>query len=332
MSSQPGKRFSLLAALWVTILAVACAADRPADQTIAERPPAEIRANLDKAVVNPGDIVTFTLSADYRDDISLELPEIADKFSDFRIVNSGVSDTVRKDDRLTKERWYKLQADMAGSYVIEPIEINYTQSDGENASIQTPRLFLEVESLLAKEGEAADIRDIKPPLPAAPWYRMFLIVLAALVQVAASLLGLRKLVGRLKRGIREHRIAARPAHEEAFEALERLLAKRLIERGQAREFCFELSEIFRRYMQARFGFPAVDLTTDEILPRIEGDGIINDDLKPLVREFLTETDLVKFAKHRPSRETLREYLEQTRAFINKTSPVATSADAGGDAS
>ncbi|GAB4346242.1 MAG: hypothetical protein Kow0099_27290 [Candidatus Abyssubacteria bacterium] len=331
MATTPTKLLALLAILSVTLLAVACAADNTAGLPEPERQPAEIRAHIDKGVVTPGDIITFTLTADYRNDVSLELPEIADILSDFRIVNSGVSGPIPQNDRLVAERWYKLQADMAGSYVIESIEVTYTQPDGSKHSIQTPRLFLEVKSLLAKEGQAADIRDIKPPLSVGPSYRAAAVTLAVIALALAVLLGLRRLLGRFKKQIREHRIAARPAHEEALEALERLLAKRLIERGRAREFCFELSEIFRRYLQARFGIPAVDLTTEEILPIIEKNGIVEDDLKTIVREFLTETDLVKFAKHRASQEQLRRHLEQTRVFIDRTTPVGAQAGTGGDA-
>ncbi|UCD58962.1 MAG: hypothetical protein JSV16_07605, partial [Candidatus Hydrogenedentota bacterium] len=111
---------------------------------------------------------------------------------------------------------------------------------------------------------------------------------------------------------------SRPAHEEALESLERLLGKRLIERGREREFCFEISEIFRRYMQARFGIPALDLTTDEILPRVEKNGIVEENLRLVVREFLTGTDLVKFAKYRPTQEEIEEIIDHTRLFIDKT--------------
>ena len=251
----------------------------------------------------------------------MELPEIADAVSDFRIVNSGVSQPVRRGERLSVERWYKLQADISGSYAIEPVEVAYRLPNGEQRVAKTPKIFVEVESLLEKEFEAKDIRDIKPPVPVSPAYRVFLLLSGLLAGAIALLLIGRKLFERLKRRREAKLTASRPAHEEALEALEELMRKNLLEKGLAREFCFAISEIFRRYMQARFRIPAIDLTTEEILPRVEGDGIVEEGLKPLVREFLINTDLVKFAQHRPTRDELEKIVEHTRAFIERTRPV-----------
>ncbi len=314
------------------LLLSACGGDKePPTALRPEQGSVELTATVDRAVVNPGDVITFTLKADYRPDISLELPEIADKFSDFRIVNSGISQPVRKGDRVVAERWYKLQADVAGSYVIEPIEVAYNLQHGKQRTAKTPKIFLEVESLLAKRGEAHDIRDIKPPVSVPPSYGVFLLVLAILAGTIALLLLSRKLFNRLRSRAQAKRFAPKPAHEEALEALERLLKKRLIEKGHTRLFCFEISEIFRRYMQARFGIPALDLTTDEILPRVEGNGIIGERLKPIVREFLSDTDFVKFAKYQPTRNEIKRIIENTKTFINtsKVAPAAEAASAAG---
>ena len=152
---------------------------------------------------------------------------------------------------------------------------------------------------------------------------MFFLILGILAGAIALLIIGRKLFERLKRKKEAEVTVSRTAHEEALEALEALMRKNLLEGGLAREFCFEISEILRRYMQARFLIPAIDLTTDEILPRVEDDGIIEEGLKPLVRELLTNTDMVKFAKHRPTRDELNKIIEDTRAFIERTRPVST---------
>ena len=144
-------------------------------------------------------------------------------------------------------------------------------------------------------------------------------ILATLIIAAALIFFGKKLFDRWLRRSRERRLAPRPAHEEAFEALDRLLAKKLIEKGRAREFCFEISEILRRYMHARLDVPAVDMTTEEIIPFIEDDGLVEDSLKPLVREFLTGTDLVKFARHSPAGSEIDKMVEDVRKFINETS-------------
>jgi hypothetical protein len=281
-------------------------------------PPAELRAKIDKPVAYPGDVITFTLEAEHQPEIKIELPEISDRFSEFRLITDGRALPKAKGGSILAERWYKLQADTAGSYIIDPIEVAYTMPDGTQATLRTPRIFLEVVSLLEEEGAVNDIRDIKPPVDISNFYRIVLLILAALLgAVLLTFIGGRAFA-RWRRRAREQKLSPRPPHEEALEALRRLLAKGLIEKGRPKEFCFEISEILRRYMHGRFDFPAIDLTTEEILPRIEDNGIVKDSLKPLVREFLTQTDLVKFAKHLPTRDELDKIIEDTRTFINET--------------
>jgi hypothetical protein len=299
--------------------AIACSGGRDAPESLeADTAPARLRAGIDKAVAYPGDIITFTLKAEYTSGVTLELPEIADKFSEFRIVDSGESAPGKKDDANIAERWYKLQADTAGSYVIDPLEVAYTLPDGASDTLHTPKIFLEIVTLLSEEAGLNDIRDIKPPVEILHPYRLALMIMAVALAAILTVLIARRAFGRWRRRAAERKLAARSPHEEALKALERLLGKKLIEKGQSKQFCFEISEIFRRYIHGRFDIPAVDLTTEEILPRFDEDGVLAKSHGPLVREFLTGTDMVKFAKHLPSGEEIDKIVRDTRAFINET--------------
>jgi len=326
----------VLPAIFIALLIVSAACNDDKEQSVAVRPEraaVELSVQIDRAVAYPGDIITLTLRADYRTDVSLGLPDISPTLSEFRIVSSDSSAPVEKGDRFIAERWYKLQTDIAGSYIIDPIEVTYVSPTGEPETAKTPKLFIEVESLLGKEGESEDIRDIKPPVSIAS-YRIFILILATLACAILLILLARHFFNRWRARARARKLAPRPAHEEALEALENLLRKQLIEKGREREFCFEISEIFRRYMQARFSFPAIDLTTEEIIPRVESNGIVEETLRPVVKEFLINTDMVKFAKHQPPREEMDAIIEHTRTFINMTTVVAEPAagdTAGGEA-
>jgi hypothetical protein len=314
-------------ALLVVLLLATAGCSQGPDASVSPKgtsPPAELRAIIDKAVAYPGDVITFTLETESLPDVTVELPEISSRFSEFRLIGDGSSAPEEKGGRVLAKRWYKLQADTAGSYIIDPIEAAYSMPDGTREVLKTPKIFLEIVSLLAEEGEINDIRDIKPPMDISNRYQVTLIIVAVLLAVVLTILIGRWAFKRWRRRALEQSLASRPPHEVALEALQQLLAKKLIESGRQREFCFEVSEIFRRYMQARFGFPAIDLTTEEILPCVEDNGIVKDTLKPLVREFLTSTDLVKFARYLPTRDELDRIIEDTRTFIHETTlePVA----------
>jgi hypothetical protein len=321
----------LLLICGLLLVFAACSAGKESSSfSKAKEVPVKLSATVDKAVASPGDIITLTIKAVHRSDILLELPEIADKLSDFRIVNSSFSQPVRDDDYMIVERLYKLQADISGSYIIEPIRVAYSLPGGEEITTKTPKIFIEIESMLAKEGEVKDIRDIKPPLALPFPYRMIFLILAVIGGVILAILVIHKLIDRRRSRKRAQEVRLRPAHEEALEALDMLLNKRLVEKGRMKKFCFEISLIFRRYLQARFGFPAIDLTAEEIIPRVEDDGIIEEDLRQLVREFLADTDMVKFAKYQPTPNEMEKVLRHTRTFIDRTKlePTILSGSAG----
>jgi hypothetical protein len=326
---RPNIRFPL--ALLAVVLLCGCAADE-GDLSTRQAPHAvEIVAAVDKASANPGDIITFTLSADHSKEVRVDLPEVADRFSDFRIVNSGLSEPFRRDGRLAMERWYKLQADVAGSYVIEPVEVAYQLEDGVRKTARTPKIFIEIKSLLEPEGGAQDIRDIKPPLSVSPSLKNLLPIAVAAAAAASLILFCRWLYGKYLRRKAEAGTAGKSAHEEAIEALEKLLLERLMEKGRVQEFCFKLSLIFRRYLEARFHFPAVDFTREEILRRVnERDGLFDGELKQILADFLADTDLVKFAKHRPPSSDIENLVEATITFIGKTAPAACAETARSD--
>ena len=82
------------------------------------------------------------------DNVTLDIPEIGEQLSDFRIASSGFSQPEQLGDRIISERWYKLQADAPGSYIIEPVKVSYQLPDGAEEKLATPRLFIEIESQL----------------------------------------------------------------------------------------------------------------------------------------------------------------------------------------
>ena len=77
----------------------------------------------------------------------------------------------------------------------------------------------------------------------------------------------------------------------------------MLERGIVREYYFRLSEIFRRYIERRFHIPAVERTTEEIMPDIVNLQECGSALKAEMREILRYADLVKFARFCPDRNT-----------------------------
>jgi hypothetical protein len=92
----------------------------------------------------------------------------------------------------------------------------------------------------------------------------------------------------------------------------------LIDKGIYQEHYFKFSEIFRRYLERRFHFPAVERTTEEILPAISGLTGFEESVRSGARSLLFQADLVKFARHIPSNQEVEQEYQQAVSFINET--------------
>jgi len=78
-----------------------------------------------------------------------------------------------------------------------------------------------------------------------------------------------------------------------------------------------MSEILRTYIGRRWGFSALDLTTEEIRQNLvtrSGSGAAAD----MVCPWLENSDFVKYARYDASPEEARQALYEARLFIERT--------------
>jgi hypothetical protein len=110
---------------------------------------------------------------------------------------------------------------------------------------------------------------------------------------------------------RNHHRALRP-HELALQSLAE--ARRLMDPDHAREYCFEASQIIRRYIEAQFRVRAPRLTTEEFLrDLVEERATMLAEQRELLGDFLRHCDLAKFAGWcyaTPDLETMHTSAEQ----------------------
>ena len=126
----------------------------------------------------------------------------------------------------------------------------------------------------------------------------------------------------------------RPAHIIAYEKLDRLVAEDLPGQGETKTFYFRLSEIVRDYLGRRYDFDGLEMTTNEVLRALDAqaDAGPKGEAFDAVRDFLDETDLVKFADFAPGDggdtvlRIARGVIELTRvADLATTAPASTAA-------
>lgn len=166
--------------------------------------------------------------------------------------------------------------------------------------------------------DSVTIRDVKPWMRAGrfPLWWIWLIVVAA--AIVAGFYSIRRFI-RPRELVEPPPPPPRPPYDEAMDALAALESRGYLHQGLLREFVFDLSDIFKRYIGRRFENNIADSTTEEILAWASASALKPEERKIVDRVF-SDTDPVKFAKWIPNREQAEVWLSQVRSFLTMTRP------------
>ena len=303
-----------------TVLATALAvASAPAPPTA---PPVSVvgRAVPDTATI--GSPVRYEAEVRARSGVEVFLSQPSERLGVFEIVDFGDAPPRDEGDTMVTTRWFSLVGYQVGHHLVESPPASYRAAGEPLAAAPPAETRISLRSLVdADEGGGADVRDIAPPEPIPlDWRRPLLLAAAVLALLALGLTGW-WIVRRRTRGVTAPPVP--PASETARQALQALEARALVQSGEIKEYYAELSGIVRRYLEARFGVRAPEMTTEEFLLATARGGTLSSRHRALLTDFLRESDLVKFARHRPSLEDARRALEAARRFVDETADVET---------
>lgn len=194
----------------------------------------------------------------------------------------------------------------SGSYYIPPVKFSATSKS--NALI--------INVLLPNIDANSELKDIKGPLndnigwsDIWPWLLLTLIILL-------SIFTYKKYFNKKKKTVVVKKNIQTPAHILALNSLKKLENKKLIDKKDIKEYYSSISEIIRRYIENRFNFPALELTTYEILNIITA--IIKKEESISLKNILEISDLVKFAKKIPDQNENIKNLNLATDFVKKT--------------
>jgi len=156
-----------------------------------------------------------------------------------------------------------------------------------------------------------DIRDIKGlvPVPLSPWWWVAALLLVVAIVVVIWLL-------RRKKPVVSKAPATPPPtpYEVALAALQKLRS----ENPPVEEFYTRLSDIVRRYLENQLQLRAPERTTEEFLYELSQGGRLTAEHKDLLGAFLQESDLVKFARHRPGKDDTERATGAAEKFVRES--------------
>ena len=105
-------------------------------------------------------------------------------------------------------------------------------------------------------------------------------------------------------------------HQKAMKETEQIKADKMVTSENQKEYYTKLTETLRKYIEERYGFSAMEMTSSEIIERLmsQGDQQSLDEL----RQLFTTADLVKFAKYSTMINENDSNLVNAIDFINQT--------------
>lgn len=270
-----------------------------------------LQLSLDRESMTTAESLLLRLEIECAEDDEVEFPDARDGLGEFAVVEeSTLPDRLRDGGRVVRGREYVLQPFLPGDYELPALEVTLNES----SQVSTEPVKLAVQSVL-EDPQSAELRDITEPVDIpVPWWWWIVFGLA----LAAALAGVAWWWKRRKSA----RSAPRhvPPHEAALAALEALLVEDLVARGAFKLFYLRLSDIVRHYVEERFGLRAPEQTTEEFLAAMSAAPVVRRDHQTLLRGFLNQADLVKFAEFVPDANDVEGAVKAARRFISQTVP------------
>lgn len=259
-----------------------------------------------------GDPVTLTMTARHPAGSTITFPNIG---KDKEIAVRGRSQESKKlsDTVLETEESWKLTSFRVGDWTLTTNPVVCTWTNGTEKTQPLPELILHVQSSLSETNatKLSDIKDIvKPPLRIS---RTLLIVLAvALLALIAGVITL--LLLRRKKQAALQAVPPLPPHVIAQRALDSLKSKV----WNPEPFFTELSLILRSYLEDRFELNAPESTTEELTRSMAKDVRLGMKEQQTLRNFLTQADLVKFARAGAEKEVMQNAFTTVEEFVEQT--------------
>ncbi len=310
------KRCSLImfAVVWFVVAAVA--QDR-----------ISVESTVDKQSVTIGDIIKYTVKIAADTSLIVDSLAVGSNLGMFEVKDYAPRTSQVSEGMKTSTESFDITTFTTGDYQIPPITIKYSTASGELKSITTDAIPIKVNSLLTGE-EGEDIKPLRGPKEFESRIPIWMIAAGA-----ALLVGILVFWYLYRRAGKPIDLGREPVDnrlpwEIALAELDALRGSDLVARGEYKLYYLRLSEIFRAYLERRYGISALERTTFEIIVEFRGLALDKQE-EEIIHRFLNECDLVKFAKYDPTNEDIDRHFEVARGFVMQTRSLPFSSAKGG---
>ena len=210
------------------------------------------------------------------------------------VVNSENGETSEVDGMTKVSKIYTLTSFDERLYAIPPIKVSVNGKPYAGTQLALKVLTVDVDTVHPNQFFPPKDVQSNPfqwaDFSLAFWLSVVLVILCCIVYYLYSRLKSNKPV------ITRIRIVKHiPAHKKALNEIDKIKSEHMQVSENQKEYYTKLTDTVRQYIQERFGFNAMEMTSNEIIYRLRESG----DQKSIdeLHELFETADLVKFAKH-----------------------------------
>jgi len=278
-----------------------------------------VEAVIDSIQIFVGQQAHVTLTATAKENAKVEFPQ----FKSTEYITPGVEVLDRKELEqqpqdngfVSRSMVYTMTSFDDTLYYLPPMTVKIDGKPYKSKSLALKVLTFEVDTLHADQFFGPkDVQD--NPFQWSDWSLPFWLSVLMLILLAVTYYLYLRL--RDNKPIISHiRIVKRLLpHQKAMKEIEQIKADKMVNSENSKEYYTKLTDTLRKYIEERYGFNAMEMTSSEIIERLTA----SQDQKSLdeLRQLFTTADLVKFAKYSTLIHENDANLVNAIEFINQT--------------
>jgi hypothetical protein len=307
----------------LVVLAALAAAPAPARAQVTPKvdPDAPtIAARVDRSKVQLGEPFHLVITVVHKPDMTVNLPaglELGDGFSE--LGKREESRRTGKDGLVSHDFVVTVGALETGAQTIPGVAVGYEVA-GQHRQITSTPITVEVTSLVG--GGKEELRPVAQPITVLErdWTLLWVMggVAGAAARAGAAWIALRKARetrpgAKLRSGKTTPPLAA---DEAALARLRALASSGKLDADDRRPVYFELSEIMKEYLGARYGFDALELTSEELLAALALRAPV--EVAHEVGQWVQAGDLIRYARVPTTRDEAAAALAQAVTLVERT--------------